>query len=121
MLKRFPVKYIRDYLKKRYQKTDNCYICGIKDNLEFHHLYSVSELFNSWCVTNNVKEINTVEEINTYREQFEKDYFWELSNDNALTLCKQHHERLHNIFGQRYDNSVVKKVKNWVEIQKEKN
>jgi len=89
MLKRFPVKYIRDYLKKRYQKTDNCYICGSKDKLEFHHLYSVSELFNSWCVKNNIKEINTVEEITVYREQFEEDYFWELSNDNALTLCKK--------------------------------
>lgn len=121
MLKRFPVKYIRDYLKKRYQKTDHCYICASTDKLEFHHLYSVSELFNSWCIKNKISEITTVEEINIYREQFEKDYFWELSNDNALTLCKQHHERLHNIFGQRYDNSVVKKVKNWVEIQKEKN
>ena len=57
MLKRFPVKYIRDYLKKRYQKTDHCYICGKLNTLEFHHLYSVSELFNSWCVKNKISEI----------------------------------------------------------------
>ena len=120
MLKRFPVKYIRDYIKKKYKKNDECFICNLTNTLEFHHLFSVSELFNSWCIKNSIKNITTVEEIKKYREQFELDNLWELSNENALTLCKQHHERLHNIFGQRYANSMVPKVKNWVRIQKEK-
>ena len=120
MLKRFPVKYIRDYIKKNYKKNDECFICNLAEPLDFHHLFSISELFNSWCIKNNIKNITTVEEIKRYREQFELDNLWELSNENALTLCKQHHERLHNIFGQRYSNSMVPKVKNWVKIQKEK-
>lgn len=120
MLKRFPVKYIRDYIKKNYQKEKECFICGKIDNLEFHHLFSVSELFNSWCNKKKIEKIESVDEINNYREIFEKDNLWELSNENALTLCKPHHERLHNIFGQRYSNSLVPKVKNWVKIQKEK-
>ena len=120
MLKRFPVKYIRDYIKKNYKKNDECFICNLAEPLDFHHLFSISELFNYWCIKNNIKNITTVEEIKRYREQFELDNLWELSNENALTLCKQHHERLHNIFGQRYSNSMVPKVKNWVKIQKEK-
>ena len=120
MLKRFPVKYIRDYLKKNYEKQDFCYICNGTKSLEFHHLYSVSDLFNAWCESNNIEEITSVDEIVKYREKFEEDYVWELSNENALTLCKTHHQRLHNIFGQRYSNSLVPKVKNWVQIQKEK-
>ena len=37
VLKRFPIKYVRDYIKKDYKVRDKCYICGSKDDLELHH------------------------------------------------------------------------------------
>ena len=43
-LKRFPIKYIRDFIKKDYKLKDECYICGDSNKLELHHLFSVSEL-----------------------------------------------------------------------------
>ena len=62
-LKRFPIKYIRDYIKKDYKTREDCYICGSKTKLELHHLYSVSELFGKWCDKNGIKEVNSVEKI----------------------------------------------------------
>ena len=53
-LKRLPVKYIRDFIKKDYKLRDECYVCGSKNTLELHHLLSVSELFNNWCVKNKI-------------------------------------------------------------------
>ncbi len=38
VLKRFPIKYVRDYIKKDYKVRDKCYICGSKDDLELIHL-----------------------------------------------------------------------------------
>ena len=58
-LKRFPVKYIRDYIKKDYKLRDECYICKATDNLELHHLYSVSQLFEkTWLDIQKAKHGN---------------------------------------------------------------
>ena len=35
-LKRFPIKYIRDYIKKEYKIKDKCFICGDTHTLELH-------------------------------------------------------------------------------------
>ena len=32
-LKRFPIKYIRDFIKKDYKLRDECFICGSKEKL----------------------------------------------------------------------------------------
>lgn len=118
-LKRFPVKIIRDYIKKHYQKSTKCYICGTSDNLELHHLYSVSELFNNWCKENSVDlEHVTEPEMFEHRVKFYDDCVDYLCSDNWYTLCKTHHGRLHSIYGQRYPNSYAKKVKKWIELQK---
>ena len=120
-LKRFPIKYIRDYIKKDYKLKDKCYICGSKEKLELHHLFSVSQLFEQWCSENKVTEINTVEKITSLREIFAVDCKESLDHHNLYTLCKTHHQRLHNIYGQNYSNHLVPKIKNWLEIQKDKN
>ena len=60
-LKRFPVKYIRDYIKKDYKIRDMCYICGSTEKLELHHLYSVSQLFEKWCTVNKIRDIQDVD------------------------------------------------------------
>lgn len=119
-LKRERVKYIRDYIKKDYKLRDCCYICSVTSNLELHHLYSVSELFNQWCKKNGIKEINTEAEIKSIRVQFAADCATDLANDNLFTLCGKHHKQLHNLYGQTYANSMAPKIKNWIEIQKVK-
>ena len=119
-LKRLPLKYIRDYIKKDYKIRDCCYVCGSEKSLELHHLYSVSELFNAWCDKNQIRSITTEEQILEFRVTFAEEYADALSHENLFTLCSDHHKRLHNIYGQRYSNHLVPKVKNWLNIQKEK-
>ena len=121
MLRREPVKTIRDYLKKDYKTKTKCYICGSKDNLELHHLYGVSELFNRWCEKNSIKNITSTEQVEELRIIFAEDLAEELSNIYLYTLCKTHHTKLHNIYGQRYSNSKVTKIKKWIDLQRENN
>ena len=119
MLKRIPVKYVRDYIKKYYKLEKSCYICGDTDNLELHHLYSVSELWASWLEDKKITGL-TLEDVLTLREEFYSDNIDLLSEKNLYTLCKTHHERLHNIYGQRYSNWRAEKVLNWIKLQKQK-
>jgi 5-methylcytosine-specific restriction endonuclease McrA len=119
-LKRFPIKYIRDYIKKDYKLKDECFICGTTNTLELHHLYSVSELFSKWCISKKIKSIESVDLINKLRIEFSEDEKDLLSNKNLFTLCKNHHIRLHTIYGQTYANHLVPKIKNWLLVQREK-
>ncbi len=120
-LKRIPIKYVRDFIKKDYKLRDECYICGIKEKLELHHLFSVSELFNNWCDKNKISVIEDVDAIKDLRVQFSQDCESDLSHDNLFTLCSTHHKQLHNIYGQRYSNHLTSKIKNWLDIQRAKN
>jgi len=120
-LKRLPVKYIRDYMKKSYKARDCCFVCGNTQQLELHHIYSVSQLFEDWCKKNKIRDITTLEQITQVRELFCRDEEERLSNINLYTLCKSHHQRLHSIYGQKYSNHLANKVIRWLEIQKEKN
>ena len=52
-LTRLPVKWGRDGMKNKYKDKEPCAICGTTENIELHHIYSVSELWHSW-----VKRIN---------------------------------------------------------------
>lgn len=119
-LKRETVKYIRDFIKKDYKFRDCCYVCGSTNKLELHHLYSVSELFNNWCVKNNIKHISTEEQILELRVKFANDCSEALDNVNLYTLCSDHHKRLHNLYGQTYPNFMATKIKSWLEIQKDR-
>lgn len=119
-LKRIPVKYIRDYMKKHYKLRDLCYICNSNHLLELHHIYSVSDLFMQWCTKNKIPDINTVSEMEDVRTRFVTDEAERLSNDYLFTLCKKHHELLHSIYGQNYTSVVAPKVLRWMEIQKTK-
>ena len=120
-LKRFPIKYIRDFIKKDYKLRDECFICGSKEKLELHHLLSISELFNKWCFKNKINAIDDVDYIKKLRIEFAKDCEEELSHKHLFTLCSLHHKRLHSIYGQTYSNHLAPKIKNWLDIQKAKN
>jgi len=121
-LKRIPIKYIRDRIKRDYKQRDACYICGITENLELHHLYSISENFTNWCTKNKIdkKAIETVDAIEEIREKFYADEREYLDNTYLYTLCKKHHQRLHNIYGATYVNGMAPKIMRWIDRQKAK-
>ena len=119
-LKREAIKMVRDYIKKDYKSRDYCFICGNTETLDLHHLYSLSELFNTWLDKNKIRLDNTVEQITALRVLFAKENEAALSADNLYTLCKKHHVQLHSIYGQRYSNNMAPKIKNWLQIQKDK-
>ena len=117
-LKRLPVKYIRDKAKSAYVKDDNCFICGTQENLEFHHYYSVDQLFTKWCKTNGIQVITT-EDILACREDFIEEHKQELYEE-AVTLCNTHHKKLHKIYGIKPTLPTGPKQKRWVLKQQDK-
>ena len=112
-LKRDLVKYVRDKAKSGYQKETQCYICGETESLEFHHFYGMNELLESWLKSNKIT-INSAEEIMKVRVTFIEEHPNELY-DEAATLCKAHHMRLHSIYGKRPQLVTAPKQKRWVD------
>ena len=117
-LKRDLVKYVRDKAKSKYKKHPHCYICGETEDLEFHHLYGMTELLDTWLKSNNIT-VETADQIMDLREDFILQYKNEIYNE-AATLCKAHHLRLHSIYGKRPKLVTAPKQRRWVEIQREK-
>lgn len=116
-LKRDEIKYIRDLSKSAYKKDTSCYICNSTDDLEFHHFYSMTLLWNKWKSENKIV-IKNVEDIIKYREEFKKKFHNEIYNE-TVTLCKFHHrERLHKIYGKVPNLATAIKQKNWCELQR---
>jgi hypothetical protein len=118
-LKRDPVKYIRDSMKSQYKPREACYICGSENLIELHHLYSVAELWHAWAKANSIK-VECEQDVLACRDLFVSENSEYLSNDNLYSLCKPHHQRLHAIYGKSYSNYIAKRVKNWLEAQKDK-
>tara|TARA_A100001515_G_scaffold134031_2_gene123713 strand:+ start:68 stop:439 length:372 start_codon:yes stop_codon:yes gene_type:complete len=116
--KRDLVKYVRDKAKSRYQKSNNCYICGDTENLDFHHFFGLTELLERWLKKHNIV-VETEEDILNIRETFIETHEKELY-DEAVTLCHLHHLRLHSIYGKRPKLITAMKQKRWVEKQRVK-
>ena len=116
--KRDLVKYVRDKAKSRYQKSNNCYICGDTENLDFHHFFGLTELLEKWLRKNKIV-VETEEDILDVRETFIQMHEKELY-DEAVTLCHLHHLRLHSIYGKRPKLITAMKQKRWVEKQRVK-
>lgn len=115
MLKRDPVKYIRDAAKQRYEKGDACEICDQEDNLDFHHFYSISELVKKYMKQHGVK----AEDVLDWRNDFIELYHDELYI-YTVTLCREHHLKLHTVYGQSPSLGTAMKQTRWVERQREK-
>ena len=115
-LKRDLVKYVRDKAKSGYQKETQCYICGTADMLEFHHFYGMTELLNTWLKLHKIT-INSADEIMNVRETFIAEHIEEIYNE-AATLCKPHHMRLHSIYGKKPLLGTALKQKRWVDKQR---
>ena len=117
-LVRLPVKYIRDYAKSGYPKKSSCEVCGSTENLDFHHFYSMTPLFDKWCKKNKI-QIKTEEDILKARVDFVKDHHKEVYED-TVTICNTLHEKLHSIYGKNPNLGTAKKQMRWIEKQKEK-
>ena len=117
-MKRYFIKYIRDGAKSGYDKSGKCYICGSEEGLDFHNFFSLSELVANW--TKKLKlNITTEKEAFEYSDKFIEDHKQELFND-AVTLCHQHHQKLHSIYGRNPKLVTGPKQRRWVELQREK-
>ena len=117
-LKRDLVKYVRDKAKSKYKKETQCFICGSQEKLDFHHFYGLTELLETWLRKNKIT-ITSEADILALRERFieeenEKVY------DYAVTLCHEHHLRLHSIYGKRPKLITAKKQQHWVNVQRDK-
>ena len=119
-LKRDPIKYLRDGIKSQYKKGTKCYICGDTKNLEYHHYTPLVYLADNFQKDTGIL-FDNVETVMEERDKFYDKYKIELIDD-CITLCKMHHARLHSIYGKTYSGAdfITKKVRRWVNIQKDK-
>lgn len=116
-LKRDEIKYIRDLSKSSYKKDDKCFICQTTENLQFHHFYSMTPLWNKWKKDNGII-IKNVDDILKYREEFKEQHTFEIYQE-TVTLCKFHHmKRLHKIYGKVPTLATAEKQKRWCERQR---
>jgi len=116
--KRDLVKYVRDKAKSQYKKGSECFICGNTDNLDFHHFYGLTELLETWLSTNNIP-IENEQDILDVRERFIGENY-EKVYEKTVTLCHQHHLRLHSLYGKRPKLFTAEKQARWVEKQRNK-
>ena len=114
-LKRDLVKYVRDRAKSRYKKGIECYICGETSNLDFHHFSSLSPLLYGLVK----KHKKVPEEVLEFRDEFIQEHTAELY-EHTVTLCHEHHLKLHSIYGKDPSLATAKKQEKWVEIQRSK-
>ena len=117
--KRLPIKHVRDKEKARYNKGTSCEICGVSQELDFHHYYTLTPLFDKWCRINKIS-ITSDNDVLEIRDRFILEHEKELYDD-TVTLCHPHHMKLHSVYGKDPPLITAEKQKNWVRIQREKN
>lgn len=118
MIKRLPIKHIRDKAKSAYEKKDHCFICYGVENLELHHFTPLTRLFELWCRKKKLK-IETDEDVLAIRDQFIAENH-EAIYDLVVTLCKIHHAKLHSVYGKSPALPTAKAQAKWVEKQRVK-
>lgn len=117
-LKRDPIKYVRDKAKSAYDKDTKCHVCGSTSNLDFHHFYSLTPLFNKWLKKNKIA-INSEADLLEVRDRFIEEHHEELYT-HAVTICNSLHQKLHSIYGKNPSLGTAKKQMRWIEKQREK-
>ncbi len=116
--KRIPVKWIRDKAKAAYEKDSCCYICGTEEQLELHHLNSITLLLERWC-SDKGYPINTDDQVIAIRDEFIEAHKVELY-DEVFTLCNAHHVKLHGLYGKIPPIGSAKRQRGWLQIQRDK-
>lgn len=115
---RIAIKWIRDRAKKAYIKADCCFICGTAEDLELHHLHSLTILLETWAERKGY-DISTDEGVLEVRDEFIEQHHTEIY-DMVVTLCNNHHTKLHSVYGKAPLPSSVDRQKRWLDIQKAK-
>lgn len=116
--KRIPVKWVRDRAKSAYEKADSCFICGTKQDLELHHLHSITYLLEKWA-SDQEYDISTDDGILAVRDEFISTHKHEIY-ELVYTLCNKHHVSLHSVYGKSPPPGSEPKQERWIEIQKAK-
>ena len=117
-LLRDKIKYVRDKAKARYKKGSHCEICDSTENLDFHHYYTMTPLFNKWCKEKKYS-VKVVDDILAIRDEFISEESDKIYNQ-TVTLCHEHHIKLHSVYGKDPALFTAEKQMNWVRIQREK-
>ena len=115
---RIPVKWVRDKAKAAYEKKSECFICDRTQDLELHHLHSVTILLEMWAEQKGY-DISSDEGILAVRDEFIQEHHHELY-DQVYTLCNQHHVALHGVYGKAPKPGSEAKQARWIGIQREK-
>ena len=116
-LKRDEIKYVRDLAKSSYTKDIECRICLTSEELQFHHYYSMTLLWEKWKRKEKVR-IDCVEDIMAAREDFKGYHIKEIYQE-TVTLCKEcHMNKLHRLYGKVPSLGTAQKQKRWVEKQR---
>jgi len=111
------IKYVRDISKSAYKREDSCYICDATEDLQFHHFFTMTLLWNKWKKDNKIV-IKNVDDILEHRETFKEEFHDEIYN-KTITLCKIcHMGRLHKIYGKTPAISTADKQERWCSKQK---
>lgn len=120
-LKRYAMKYVRDKAKSKYEKGSECYICGSSEKLDFHHYNTLTMLLDKWLKVKTKERPThyTDEYVVVWRDEFIAEHYKELYEE-AVTLCHDHHLRLHAVYGKNPALHTVEKQKKWVDIQRDK-
>jgi len=116
--KRIPVKWVRDRAKAAYAKQAHCFICHTEQDLELHHLHSVTLLLEKWAHKKGY-DISTDDGILAVRDEFISEHHAELY-DQVYTLCNRHHVALHAVYGKAPAPGSEAKQARWIAIQQEK-
>ena len=115
---RIPVKWIRDKAKAAYEKKTFCHVCNKTEDLELHHLHSITLLLNRWSERKGY-DISTDDGILAVRDEFIAEHRTELY-DLVYTLCNTHHVALHSVYGKAPALGSEQRQSNWIEKQKAK-
>lgn len=116
--KRISVKWVRDKAKRAYEKQAHCYICQTQQDLELHHLKSITLLLENWALAKGY-DISTDSGICEVRDEFIETHHVELY-DEVYTLCNRHHVQLHSIYGKSPPLNSSARQQRWIETQREK-
>lgn len=116
--KRIPVKWVRDRAKAAYEKQGSCYICNSHQDLELHHLHSITVLLETWADRKGY-DISTDEGILACRDEFIQAHKVELY-EQVYTLCNRHHVALHGVYGKTPQPGSEPRQARWIEIQRSK-
>jgi hypothetical protein len=117
-LPRYFIKICRDGAKSKYDKGSFCEICGTTEELHFHHFNTLSILINKWVEQRGLVFEN-FEHAVEWRDKFIAEHQKELYED-AATLCKEHHQKLHSLYGKNPILATAPKQARWVQKMKEK-